>query len=67
MSINIIKLLESNKDLELYGMSPKTIVDLIGFDAIAEDQVEDLQHYIDRAYFEAKAIYAEAEEEFKNE
>lgn len=66
MSINIIKLLESNKDLELYGMSPKTIVDLIGFNTIAEDQVEDLQHYIDRAYSEAKAIYAEAEEEFKN-
>lgn len=66
MSVKISNLLASNKDLELYGMKPKTIIELIGFDTIAEDQVEDLQYYIDRAHSEMKAILAEAESEFKN-
>lgn len=62
----IINELKSNKDLELYGMKPETIVELIGFENIADDQIEDLQYYIDQAHFEAEAIYAEAEEEFKD-
>lgn len=64
--MKIIKALKENKDLELYGMEPETIVELIGFENIADDQVEDLQYYIDQAHFEAEAIYAEAEEEFKD-
>lgn len=60
----IIDLLKSDKELELYDMSPEMIVDLIGMENIADDQVEDLQYYIDRAHFELEAICAEAEAEF---
>ena len=64
--MKIIKALKENKDLELYGMKPETIVELMGMENIADDQIEDLQYYIDQAHFEAEAIYAEAEEEFKD-
>ena len=62
--MKIIKALKENKELDLYGMKPETIVELIGFENIADDQIEDLQYYIDQAHFEAEAIYAEAELEF---
>ena len=60
----IINELKSNKELELYGMKPEMIVELIGFENIADDQVEDLQYYIDRAHDEMEALIYEAELEF---
>lgn len=62
--MDIKKLLETDKSLELYGMSPDTLVELMGMSKIAQDQVEDLQYYIDQAYFEAKALERECAEEF---
>ena len=62
--MDIKKLLETDKSLELYGMSPELIVELIGESKIAQDQVEDLQYYIDKAYFESKALERECAEEF---
>lgn len=62
--MKIINELKNNKNLELYNMNPETIIELIGFETIADDQIEDLQYYIDRAHMEAEAIYAEARAEF---
>lgn len=51
-------------EFETFGMSPKQIVELIGFDTIADDCVEDLQHYINEAHWELEALIAEAKAEF---
>ena len=58
--MKIINQLKNNKELDLRGMKPEMIVELIGFDTIADDQVEDLQHYINEAYYEMQALIAEA-------
>ena len=62
--MKIINQLKENKELDLYGMNPETIVELIGFDTIADDQVEDLQHYINEAHYEQQALLAELRAEF---
>ena len=62
--MKIINELKNNKNLELYNMDPKKMIEIIGFENIADDQIEDLQYYIDKAHQEAEAIYAEARAEF---
>ena len=61
--MKIATILKENKELEKYGMTDEMIIDLIGMENIADDQVEDMQYYIDRAHFELNAICAEAEAE----
>ena len=61
--MKIAKAIKEN-NLDTYGMSDKMIVELIGFDTIADDQVEDLQHYINEAHSEMQALMAEARAEF---
>lgn len=62
--MKIIEAIKNNQELELYNLSPETIVELIGFETIADDQVEDLQYYINKAHDEMEALIAEAKAEF---
>jgi len=64
--MKILQAITNNKDyqFELHGMNPQTIVELLGMENIADDQIENLQYYIDQAYFEQKAIIADAKAEF---
>lgn len=62
--MKIIEAIKNNQELELYGMKPETIVELIGMENIADDNVEDLQYYINEAHYEMEALIAEAKAEF---
>ena len=59
MTYNIKDLLKQG-DYEKYNLTDEMIIELIGFDKICDDYVDDMQHYIDNAYFEMKALMAEA-------
>lgn len=62
--MKITTILKENKDLEKYGMTDEMIIELIGMENIADDQIEDMQYYIDQAHFELEAIKAECAAEF---
>ncbi|MBO7714063.1 MAG: hypothetical protein J6S85_10865 [Methanobrevibacter sp.] len=54
--MKLVKAIKQNKDLDLHGMKPEAIIELLGMDTICEDYLDDLQYYIDRAWFELKAL-----------
>lgn len=62
--LRIVDVLKKDKSYDLHDMSPETVVELMGEETIHKDNLEDLQHYIDRAAGEMSALEAEAEEEF---
>ena len=64
--MKIINLLNNAKEnnLDLRGLQPETIMTMLGMENIADDQVEDLQYYIDQAKEETDALMAEARAEF---
>lgn len=62
--LRIVDVLKEDKSYDLHDMSPEMVVELMGEETIHKDNLEDLQHYIDRAASEMSALEAEADEEF---
>ena len=62
--LKIVDVLKKDKSYDLHDMSPEMVVELMGEETIHKDNLEDLQHYIDRAASEMSALEAEADEEF---
>lgn len=55
--MKVITALKNNKyQFEKHGMSDSFIAKFIGFENIADDRVEDLQHYINQLYWETQAL-----------
>lgn len=57
MIYDLNEYLEEHKDeYDLHDLSVKTIVELMGESKWHEDNLEDLQHYIDRAAYELECM-----------
>lgn len=63
--MKVIDALKSKKyEWEKFDMSDAFIAEFIGFENIADDQIEDLQTHINNLHWEGEALLREVEAEF---